>query len=133
MSINTQPVFPVAPIVGIATLTSATALTSRANITGTTGLTQLTATSTNGTRIDAIAVKSKATSVASSVCIWLYNGTTSFLLDEILVTAVTASTTVDSFAFQRFYMNMVLPPTYQLFISETVQTDLNVLAFGGTY
>ena len=133
MTINYNPVFPVAPIVGIATLTSATVVTSRANITGTTNLTQLTATSTNGTRVDAIAVKSKATSVGSCLCIWIYNGTTSFLFDEILVTAVTASTTVDSFSFQRFYANLVLPPTYQLFISETVQTDLNVMAFGGTY
>lgn len=133
MPANTAPIFPLTPIVGIATLTTATAVTSRANITGTTGLTQLTATSTNGTRIDAITVKSKATSVASCVGIWIYNGTTSFLFDEIDVTAVTASNTVDSFVITKTYSNLVLPPTYQLFISETVQTDLNVIAFGGQY
>ena len=133
MPANTTPIFPLAPIVGTATLTSATAITSRANITGTTGLVQLTATSTNGTRVDSITVKSKATSVASIISIWIYNGTTSFLYDEFDVTAITASTTVDSFTLTKTYNNLTLPPTYQLFISETVQTDVNVFAFGGTY
>lgn len=133
MPANTSPIFPSAPIVGIATLTAATAITSRANITGTTGLTQLTATSTNGTRIDAITVKGKATTVASNVFIWLYNGTTSYLFDEFDVTAVTAGNTTDSFSLTKTYPNLVIPATYQLFISETVQTDLTAFAFGGTY
>ena len=133
MAANTAPIFPSTPIVGIATLTSATAVTSRANITGTTGLTQLTATSTNGTRVDTITVKAKATTVASNVFIWIYNGTTSYLFDEFDVTVVTAANTTDSFILSRTYTTLVLPPTYQLFISETVQTDLNVIAFGGQY
>lgn len=133
MAANTTPIFPLAPIVGIATLTTATAVTSRANITGTTGLTQLTATSTDGTRIDAITVKGKATTVASNVFVWIYNGTTSFLFDEFDVTAVTAANTTDSFTLTKSYTNLVLPPTYQLYISETVQTDVTAFAFGGTY
>jgi hypothetical protein len=133
MAANTQPLFPVSPVVGIATLTSATAVTSRANITGTTGLVQLTPVSTNGKRIDAISVKGKATTVAAIVGVWIYNGTTSFLYDEIDVSAVVASTTVDSFSTTKTYANLVLPATYQLFISETAQTDLNVIAFGGDY
>jgi hypothetical protein len=133
MPVNAAPIFPVAPIVGIATLTTATAVTSRANITGTTGLVLLTATSTFGTRIDQITVKSKATSVASNLFIWVYNGTTSFLFDELDVLAVTASNTVDSYTYSKTYNNLVLPPTFQLYISETVQTDLTVFAFGGVY
>jgi hypothetical protein len=133
MSANIQPVFPVAPVIGIATLTSATAITSRANITGTTGLVQLTPTSTNGKRIDAITVKGKGTTVASNVHIWMYNGTTSFLFDEFDVTAITAANTTDSFTLTKLYSNLVLPPTYQLYVSETVQTDVNVFAFGGDY
>lgn len=133
MSANTQPVFPLTPVVGVASLTAATAITSQANITGTTGLAQLTATSTNGLRVDAIAVRGKGTTVASKVDVWIYNGTTSYIFDEIDVSAVTASTTADTFFVQRNYSNLVLPPTYQLFISETVQTDLNVVAFAGAY
>lgn len=133
MAANTNPIFPNSPVVGIATLTAATAITSLANITGTTGLVQLTPVSTNGKRVDAITVKGKGTTVASKVAIWLYNGTTSFVLDEIDVTAVTATTVVDSFAITRSYSNLVLPATYQLYVSESVQTDLNIMAFGGDY
>jgi len=133
MAANTAPVFPISPIVGIATLVSATAITSLANITGTTGLVQLTATSTNGTRVDQITVRSQGTSVASELCIWVYNGTTSYLYDIIDVSAVTASTTTDPFTSSKSYTNLVLPPTYQLYVSETVQTNLNVFAFGGNY
>ena len=133
MAANTQSIFPNVPIVGIATLTSATALTSRANITGTTGLTQLTATSTNGTRVDAITVTGKGTTVASTVDIWLYNGTTSYYLTSIDVGALTPSTTIDPVTYTRTFTTLVIPATYQLFISETVQTDLNIFAFGGVY
>lgn len=133
MAANTSPIFPASPIIGIATLTAATAITSRANIVGTTGLVQLTATSTNGTRVDTITVKGKGATVASIVGIWIYNGTTSFLYDEIDVTAITASTTTDAFLLSKSYTTLVLPPTSQLFISETVATDLNVFALGGVY
>lgn len=133
MPANTSPIFPVAPVVGIATLTTAAVITSRANIVGTTGLTQLTATSTNGTRVDSITVTGKATTVASQLFIWMYNGTTSFLYDEITVAAVTAGNTAPTFVLSKAYTNLTLPSTYQLYISETVQTDLNVMAFGGVY
>ena len=136
MASNTSPIFPLTPIVGIATLTAATAITSRANITGTTGLVQLTATSTNGTKVDAITVTAKGTTVANIVDIWIYNGTTSFLYAEITVSAVTPSTTVQAFITTVPFNNLVLPPTYQLYISEQVGTtsaDLNVMAFGGQY
>lgn len=133
MAANITPIFPLTPIIGIATLTAATAVTSRANITGTTNLVQLTATSTNGTRIDTITVKAKATTVASNVFVWIYNGTTSYLYDEIDIPVVTAGNTTDSSLVSKSYTSLVLPPTYQLYISETVQTDLNVYAFGGQY
>jgi hypothetical protein len=136
MPANTSPIFPLTPIVGIATLTSATAVTSRANITGTTGLTQLTATSTNGTKIDAITVTAKGTTVANTVDIWIYNGTTSYLYTEISVSAITPSTTVQAFTTTVSFNNLVLPASYQLYVSEQVGTtsaDLNIMAFGGVY
>jgi len=136
MAANTSPIFPLSPIVGIATLTSATAITSRANITGTTGLVQLTATSTNGTKIDSITVTAKGTTVANIIDIWIYNGTTSYLYYEIPVTAITPTTTVSAFTTTVSFSNLVLPATYQLYISEQVGTtsaDLNVIAYGGQY
>lgn len=133
MAANINPIFPVAPVVGIATLSLASVITSRANIAGTTGLTELTPTSTEGKRIDAIQVKGKGTTVASQLFVWIYNGTNSYLYDEITIDAVTAGDTAESFSYTRTYQNLVLPATYKLYISETVQTDLTAFAFGGDY
>jgi hypothetical protein len=133
MAANISPIYPITPVIGIAKLTSATALTVRTDITGTTGLLQLTATSTNGTRIDAITVKGKGTTLASNILIFIYDGTTSTIFDEIDVTAITAATTTDSFLITKTYDYLVVPPTYQLFIAQTVQTNVNVYAMGGQY
>ena len=133
MAVTATSIFAQSLVVGIATLTSPTPITSRANITGTTGLTQLTPTSTNGKRVDWVEVKLKETSVAGSLFIWLYNGTTSFLMDEILIAAVTASTTVESDHTLLETEHIFLGATDQLYISTTVDQDMNVIAWGGNY
>jgi hypothetical protein len=133
MAANNSPIFPASPVIGIATLTAAAAITTRANIVGVAGLTVLTPVSTNGRRIDTIRVKAKAVSVASNLFLWLFDGTTSYLIDELDITAVTAANTTDSFSLTRSYSDLILPPTYQLYVSQTVQTDLNVFAMGGAY
>ena len=138
MAANTAAITPMSPVIGIATLVSPTALTSRANITGTTGLTQLTPTSTNGKKVPLITVQSTATSVVGSLFIWLFNGTTSYLIDEIIISAITPGTTVAGFNTYRDYTSywnssIVLPPTYQLYVSVTVQQNLTILAHGGDY
>lgn len=133
MAAGTSPIFPNVPIVGIANVSGATAVTTRTPITGTTGLVQLTTTSTNGTRIDAITVKATGTSVAGLLDIWIYNGTTSFLYDEIAYAAVTANTTVVSNVATQTYTTLTLPPTYQLYVSQQVQSNCAVFAFGGQY
>lgn len=133
MPASTSPIFPNVPIIGIASLANATAVTSRAPITGTTGLTQLTTTSTNGTRIDAITVKASANSTAGLLDVWIYNGTTSYLYDEIPYATVTANTTTASNVATNTYNTLVLPPTYQLFVSQQVTSNCSVFAFGGQY
>ena len=133
MAMTNLPVFTQSPVVGIATLTTPTAITSRANITGVTGLTELTPTSANGKRIDTITIKSKGTSLAGIVFVWIYNGTTSYLFDEFDISAITPSTTADSFTLSKSYTTLILPPTYKLLVSITVQQDVNVFAFGGDF
>lgn len=133
MSANTQPIFPLTPTIGIATLTTPTAITTRTNIVGTTGLTPLTPPSTNGKRVDSIRIRCKATSVATNLCVWLYNGTTSHLIDEISIGVTTASNTSAAYVSETLYDNMVLPATYQLFVSVTVAQDMNVFCHGGDY
>lgn len=133
------PIFAQSPVIGIADLSAATALTARTKITGTTGLTQLTPTSTEGKRIDSIRVKSCNTvaGAANQICIWIYNGTTSFLYDELTIAAVTPSATLASADVVKSYSDLVLPPTYQLFVSTTVSSagnsNASVFAHGGDY
>jgi len=133
MAMTATPVFTQTPKTFIATLTSPTAITSRANIVGTTGLVKLTDTTTNGFRLDNITVKAKETTVAGTVCIWVYNGTTSHLWKEISVTAVTASTTVASFESSTDYVSTNLEPTQQYYVSSTIDQDFTIYANGGAW
>ena len=138
MPANQKPIFPLYPVIGIASLVSPTAVSSRAKITGVTGLTELTPVSTNGKKITAISVKASATTVATNLFIWLYDGTNSNLIDEIPVTAVTAGNTTESFSLYKNYelangASIVLPPTYKLLVSVSVQQNLTVFAHGGDY
>lgn len=136
MAVTATPIFAQTPKQYIATLTTPTAITSRANITGTTGLVLLVpagSVNVNGFRLDNITIKSKATSVAGFVGLWLYDGTTSYLWKELAVTAITASTTVASFESSTDYTSANLIPTEGIYVSVTVQQDLNVIANGGAY
>lgn len=135
MAMTPTPVLVQTPTIGRANLTSPTALTTRTSIAGTTGLTQLTPVSTNGKRLDAIRIMSKGTSLAGLLSVWLYDGTTSTLWDEIAISAITPSTTAVAFKAEALYSTygVVLPPAHQLFVSVTVQQDLAVTAHGGDY
>lgn len=116
--------------IGIATFTSTAAITSRANITGTTGLVQLTPVYTEDKRVDMISWKAKGSSVAGTIFLWMYNGTTSFLNDEFICAAATATTTAPSDYNIKPYQGFTIPIGYQLFVSNTILQDYNVFAFG---
>lgn len=133
MAMTATPVFVQTPKTFLATLTSPTAITSRANIAGVSGLVKLTDTTTNGFRLDNIMIKAKETTVAGTVCIWLYDQTTSYLWKEFTVTAVTASTTVASFELSTDFENINLTPTQQFYVSSTIDQDFNIIANGGSW
>lgn len=147
MAAGTAPIFPAAPYVASASLTAITACTTRAP-TATAGLAAaniivLVPVSTNGIRVDMIQVKGASSSftaatVAQTVTIWEWDGTTAWPIDEILVTAVTPSTSVASFLGQKSYTNLVLPATHALYVSTSITTTasttaLVATAFGGAY
>ena len=147
MPANTAPIFPLAPYAASLSLAAATACATRAP-TATAGLAAanilaFVPVSTNGLRIDTIQVKGASSAIAAAttaglVQIWLWDGTTASLFDEIAVTAVTPSTTVSSFVAQKTYTNLVLQATHALYASTTVTTTaatnaLVVTANGGSY
>jgi hypothetical protein len=100
---------------------------------------QLVPTTTNGLYLDGINVSGcsssiSAATVAQVVQVWLNDGTTAWLFDEILVTAVTPSTTVAAFKGFAAYA-VPLPSTWSVWVATTVTTTasttaLNVVARG---
>lgn len=134
---------PQNPYFNAANLTTATAKTSRAPIAGTTGLTNLfpAASNTNGLKVNTIRVKiagsSQGINVAMSIYVWIYNNTTSFLYDEIILDTTTCSATAPSYQIDTNYDNFILPATtYSIWVSESVTSDAAltcpiVMIFGG--
>ena len=147
MSANTAPIFPLAPYSALASLAAVTACATRAPIAfsaiAANNLVALAGTSTNGLRVDRISVQACSTSMtamtaAQTVLVWQTDGTTVWVIDEILVTAVTPSTTAAAFSTFHLYSNKVLPPTHSLYVSTTVTTTAATTALlacidGGTY
>jgi hypothetical protein len=145
MSANTSPIYPIAPYIGTASLTAVTACTTRAPLAvvdlASNNLVQLTQTTNNGVRIDKIQVQACSTSITAptanqSVLIWLCDGVTAWVIDEIPVTATTPSTIASAFQLSRAYSILVLPSTHTLYTSTTVTTTasttaLAVIVFGG--
>lgn len=131
MATTATPIFTQSPVIGIATVS--TALVAKTNIAGTTGLTSLCPVSVNGKRVDLIEVTATGTTASGLVGIWLYNGTTAFLLDELIIPVITGSTTVAAASITRNYSNFNIPSGYQVYASTSVSQTLNVFAFGGDY
>lgn len=63
---------------------------------------------TNGSRIDDITIIATGTVTAGVVRLFLNDGTTSFLLQEIMVSATTPSATVQTFTSQLLNQSIIL-------------------------
>ena len=148
MAVTSTPIFAQTPYAKTLTLVAQTACTTRApTATGSLAAANITAfvpVSTNGLRIDSIQVNAAGTGIttanaANLVDIWLWDGTTAFMILEIAVTAVTPSTTAAAFTTTyTFPAPLVLPAAFALYASTTVTTTaagtaLQVTAFGGAY
>ena len=86
-----------------------------------------------------LGVTAVTANAANLVDIWMWDGTTAFMILEIAVTAVTPSTTSASFTTNyTFSAPLVLPAAFALYASTTVTTTaagtaLQVTAYGGAY
>ncbi len=147
MAANINAIYPATPYAITASLAAVTACTTRApTVTASLAAANIVAfvpVSTNGLRIDKIQVQACSSSftaptAAQTVTIWMWDGTTAYVIDEILVTLVTPSTTVAAFNTSKTYTNLVLPATFALYMSTSITTTasttaLSVSAFGGAY
>lgn len=94
----------------------------------------------SGSRIDYITVQGVATTIASLVNIFIFNGTNYFLYTQVPVQAITSSTTSPAFQLavsSNSHPNILpinLPTGHSLRATTSItQTGLRVTAMGGDY
>lgn len=80
----------------------------------------------SGSRIDDITIQATGTVTAGAVRLYLYNGTTHFLVKEILVTATTPSTTVQAWNYSAVNLALVLQNGWSLTASTNNAETFNV-------
>jgi hypothetical protein len=122
----TSPAFAVTPRIGAVSIATAdSSYTAPSNVG-----TVITGAST-GTRIAEIVVKCAATSAAAIVRVFLYDGTTYWLYDEITVAAATGSSTVQQTRVSTSYSNLILPSaSWSVRVTTSIAQATHVTAFG---
>ncbi len=125
-----SPAFISAPRIGRLSLSTANTATD-----GTGTINDLIVGVSAGTRVLSINVQGTATTVASLVNIFLWDGTQWDLFDQVTITATTGSNTVKGYRLVTAYTDLVLPSTSHklgatISVAPTTGT-VRVAAFGG--
>lgn len=81
----------------------------------------------NGSRIDDISIDATGTTTAGVVRLFLNDGSTSYLWQEILVTAVTPSTTQAVWSYTLLNLALVIPSGWSLRASTNNSETFNIL------
>ena len=122
----TSPSFAVTPRIGAVSIS-----TADSSYTAPTSVGTLITGASTGTRITEIVVKSAATSAAAVVRVFLYDGSTYWLFDELTVTAATGSSTVQQNRINATYNNLILPSaSWSVRVATSVSQATHVIAFG---
>jgi len=122
----TSPVFAVTPRIGAVSVA-----TADSSYTAPTNVGTLITGASTGTRIAEIVVKLAATSAAAIVRVFLYDGTTYWLFDEVTVAAATGSSTVQQTRVSTTYNNLILPSaSWSVRVTTSVAQTTHVTAFG---
>lgn len=120
------PTFAVTPRIGAVSVA-----TADSSYTAPTNVGTLITGVTAGTRVNEIVIKCAATSAAAVVRIFLYDGTTYWLFDEVVVLAATGSSTVAQFRTRVTYDNLVLPSSsWSVRVTTSVSQATHVTALG---
>jgi hypothetical protein len=121
-----SPVFAVVPEIGIGQVSVAN--TNRDGITGT-YITLVTA-APSGTRIAEIVTQATVTTTAGMVRLFLTDGSTTRMFDEIAVSAATVSASVKGNRVSTLYTNLVLPSGWSIRASTHNAEAINIFALG---
>lgn len=101
--------------------------TANTNRDGTGTIATIFTAGSNGSRVDDIKIQATATTTAGVVRLFLHDGTNARLLQEILVTAATPSTTVEAWSSTLLNQAIVLPNGWSLRASTNNAETFNVL------
>lgn len=121
-----SPAFAVTPIIGMAQVS--TANTNRDGTTGT--YVTLVTAGASGTRIAEIVTQGSVTTTAGMVRLFLTDGTTTRMFDEISIGAATVSGTVKGNRVSTTYNNLVIPSGWSIKASTHNAEAINVWALG---
>lgn len=122
----TSPAFATTPRIGAVSIA-----TAEASYTAPTSVGTLITGASTGTRIAEIVCQCAATSAAAIVRIFLYDGTTYWLFDEVTIAAATGSTTAKQTRVSTTYNNLVLPSSsWSLRATTSVSQTTIVTALG---
>lgn len=134
MPANVQPLFLLTPVIGMVKI--ATANTARD---GSGTMSTIVTGGTNGTTVTTLQVKAEVTTTAGVIRVYVSNTTAAnttantFLLKEIVVTAVTASGTAASFDSTLTFDDLKIPSGSTLRVSTDKAESFSVTARGGDY
>ena len=121
-----SPVFAVTP-----RMTAVSITTADSSYTAPTNVGTLITGASTGTRISEIVVKCAATSAAAIVRIFLYDGSTYWLFDEVTIAAATGSSTVQQTRVSTTYNNLILPSaSWSVRVTTSVSQATHVTALG---
>jgi len=125
MAIN--PVFAVTPRIGFTQVG-----TANANRDGTTGTyADLIVGASTGTRIAEIVVQATVTTTAGMVRLFITDGSTTRMFDEVSVAAATVSASVKGTRVSTTYNNLILPSNnWKITVSNNNAEAINVFALG---
>jgi hypothetical protein len=87
----------------------------------------------SGTRIDEVTITAAGASTANVVRLFIYNGSTYYLYQEVLISAITPSASVVAFTTTLTFNSLVIPTGYSLRVTTNNAETYHVSAFGGDF
>lgn len=129
MAANTSPIFPLTPNIGLGQVSSA-----NTNRDGTGSAPTIFTAGANGSRVEEAVIEAPGTTTAGVIRVYLNDGTNTRLIDEILVSAITPSSTVAAFrATIPSLAGKIIPTGWVLKFSTHNAETFNIVVWGGNY
>lgn len=132
---SADPVF--ASVVG--TEVSAMAATANANRDGSGTLSTILTAGASGTRVERVKFKATATTTAGMIRLYLHNGTSAFLIEELPVTAITPTASVETWESEILFgcaypdYPLLIPATWTLRAAPHNAEAFNALVVAGDF